>query len=295
MPLRDRIISGNQRLFAFVARVVTGIEITPEHVRNSSYLFAKPDTALKFSRRKITLELFDLAQATYDESRARAATVSGKTTTLLTVSSIAMSGTLTSLSLIGLPSTSIFLAVFVVAVLVFMLTGWFLFEFLRVGRNMMPAIDQTLLDKTAEDQRQAIVVDRLYAAGANDRRTDYLVDVYKAGRVLSSISLLLALLLVTMAVCHRWRGEDRLIEKLRAKPELIDLLRGPKGNPGEKGDKGDQGVAGPRGEKGDAGERGPRGEPGAKGKKGDPGPQGAPATNVSPVEQKDNNAEFNRP
>jgi hypothetical protein len=267
MTPRNTIIDWNQRLFATVARMVTGIQITAEQVRNSSYFYTKPDPALRYPQRALPSEVMELARGTYEESRSRATMVSTKTSTLLTVSSIAMSGTLTSLSLIGVPSTGAFLAVFVVAVIVFVLTGWFLFEFLRVGRTSIPSIDQDLLDKTKEAQRNGIIADFLTAAAINERRTDYLVDVYKAGRVLSSISLLLALLLVTMAVYHRWGSEDLLIEKLRAKPDLIELLRGPKGSPGEKGATGDQGITGPKGEKG---ERGDTGE------KGNPGPQGQP-------------------
>ncbi len=61
---------------------------------------------------------------------------------------------------------------------------------------------------------------------------------------------------------------------------VIEIAKGPKGEPGEQGPKGEPGEQGPKGEpgeqgpKGEPGEQGPKGEPGEQGPKGEPGEQG---------------------
>lgn len=62
--------------------------------------------------------------------------------------------------------------------------------------------------------------------------------------------------------------EEKVIQKLRSNPDLIELLRGPRGLPGERGFPGSMG---PRGLQGDPG---PAGPPGPKGDLGPPGPAG---------------------
>lgn len=61
----------------------------------------------------------------------------------------------------------------------------------------------------------------------------------------------------------------------------LELLKGPKGDPGLKGEKGDKGDTGPQGEIGPKGETGPQGERGEQGPKGDPGLQG-PKGDIGP-------------
>lgn len=59
-------------------------------------------------------------------------------------------------------------------------------------------------------------------------------------------------------------------------------IRGPKGDPGEKGEMGPVGPAGPKGLRGIMGEKGPKGDPGEKGEmgpKGEPGEKGSDANN----------------
>jgi hypothetical protein len=70
---------------------------------------------------------------------------------------------------------------------------------------------------------------------------------------------------VGYAVAPKENRYDDLVKRLRSEPALLNLLQGPKGDPGQKGDKGP---------KGDPGQKGDKGDPGQKGDKGDPGPPG---------------------
>ncbi len=215
------------------------------------YLRQRRSTALHITGRKVTSETVSIAEDHFEESRDRIAKVAAKVGTLLTVTSIAVSGTLTSLSLLGFPTNSLFYAAFLLTLLVFFCTGWFLFKFLGVGRSAVPDLDQEFLDLDTGEKKAAYVRNLLSAAKQNDARNNYLVDVYKAGRRMSVLSFACALALLALAVSDHIGREDRLLLKLRADPQLTELLRGPRGTIGPGGP---QGKSGP---KGDVGERGP--------------------------------------
>lgn len=197
-----------------------------------------------------------LATLLHDESMKRIANVGSKVSTLLSTTGIAVSATLTSLSLIGFPSSVFFYVAFVGTALVFIFTLWFLFAFLAVGTSAVPRLDQDFLDSTKDEKRAELVQSFISATEQNDLRNNFLVDVYKAGRKLCALSLLGAVLLVMIAVFSRSGREDRLVQKLRSDPQLISLLRGP------TGPQGPAGQSGPPGEKDERGATGEKGEPG---------------------------------
>lgn len=197
-----------------------------------------------------------LATLLHDESMKRIANVGSKVSTLLSTAGIAVSATLTSLSLIGFPSSVFFYIAFVGTALVFIFTLWFLFAFLAVGTSAVPRLDQDFLDSTKDEKSAELVQSFISATEQNDLRNNFLVDVYKAGRKLCALSLFGALLLVMIAVFTRSGREERLVQKLRSDSELINLLRGPSGPQGPvgpsglRGEKGEKGVAGEKGESG---------------------------------------------
>src|SRR5258708_24697454 len=252
------------RAFCCVVRLTIGVRVSPRSVREGRYPQVSAQK-LVFSSNGITSETIVLAKDLYEESRSRVNTVSDKVSILLTVTGITVSGTLTSLSLIGIPSSFWFYALFGFVVFAFFCTGWFLFKFLSVGAAAAPVIDQEFLNLAEKEKEAQLIRDLLVSAKQNDRRTDFLVDVYKAGRRLCMISIAFAFLIVGIATVCRNTTENRLLLKLRSDPTLIDLLRGP------KGERGEEGAAGPRGEPGERGERGP---PGAVGRTGERGEQG---------------------
>ena len=253
LGLRARTDNSLTQAFACMARLATGINISPEDVRTGMYRLRGNSPALHVTGKKVTSEAVSLAEDLFEDSRTRFSTVSTKVGTLLTVTSIAVSGTLTSLSLIGFPSSPLFYFTFLLTILVFLCTGWFLFKFLGVGRNAAPNLDQEFLDLAPAKQKAAYVRSLISAVERNDLRNNFLVDIYKAGRRMCVLSFACALGLLTFAVLDRIGREDRFILKLRADPQLLELLRGPKGMPGATGAAG---AAGPSGSKGDQGEKG---------------------------------------
>ena len=66
----------------------------------------------------------------------------------------------------------------------------------------------------------------------------------------------------------------RLLEAIRTKPEIRELLRGPAGPQGPQGPQGPEGPAGPPGPPGPQGPQGPAGPQGPQGPAGPPGPEG---------------------
>ena len=247
LKLRQALEDIEIRAFTSVFRLVTGIRVMPHHVRQGAYDARGRPAVPGISSSDVTDETLSLAKDQFEESRSRISVIMGKVGTLLTVTSIAVSGTLTSLSLIGIPSDPYFYAAFLCAVAVFLCTGWFLFKFLGVGQSMAPSINEKFLRLSESEKKAELVRDCLKSVAQNDLRTDFLVDVYKAGRRLCAFSFAWALLLVTLAVTNRIGQENRLILKLRSDPQFVELLRGPKG---DRGEPGVPGPSGPRGEKG---------------------------------------------
>jgi hypothetical protein len=250
LDLRARTDRLTTRAFACVARIATGVNISPESIRAGMYQRRGTSPAPHITEKKVSDETISIAEDLFEDSRTRVGTVSTKVGTLLTVTSIAVSGTLASLTLIGFSTSLFFYLSFFVTIFVFLCTGWFLFKFLGVGRNAAPNLDQEFLDLAPEKKKAAYVRSLMSAAQQNDLRNDFLVDIYKAGRRMCMLSFACALVLLTLAVLDRLGREDRLIIKLRADPQLVELLRGPKGPPGPAG------AAGSNGPKGDAGQNG---------------------------------------
>lgn len=249
LALRDWSARFEAATFARLSRVVTGIHVRPLDVQLGAYARSREYSKLQYTVANLSPETLALARDLFEESRSRVNAVMAKVATLLTVTSIAVSGTLTSLSLIGVPSRWYFHTVFLVTMVIFLLTGWVLFKFIGIGRTASPGLNQELLDLPESDIKRALIRDLLAAMEQNDARNNFLVDVYKVGRRLCALSFACALMLLTLAVGDRIGREDRLILKLRGDPHLVELLRGPKGTGGEPGHVG---PAGPPGEKGTA-------------------------------------------
>jgi hypothetical protein len=76
------------------------------------------------------------------------------------------------------------------------------------------------------------------------------------------LTLVLLLTVRALSVGGGPSVEERVIRELRARPELIELLRGPAGPRGRQGDPGPPGDPGPQGPAGSPGPRGPQGAAG---------------------------------
>ncbi len=128
------------------------------------------------------------------------------------------------------------------------------------GSDLLPGANEGRSDHA----RRAM---KTFLEGAYDCRT---VNMDKVGRMaighrafrnfLVGVGLLAALLsLVSLWSQQSGSTDGDLIRRLRSDPQLIELLRGPKGEPGPQGLPGERGQ---RGEKGTRGPQGPAGKPG---------------------------------
>lgn len=232
------------RTFVTVFRLVTQIHILPSHVRRGSYDHNGRPSPPAVRPQDITDLTIKVAESMFETSRSRITSVAGKVGTLLTVTGIAVSGTLASLSMLGIPSSIFFYILFPASVIIFVCAGWFMFKFLAVGQSAALSIDANFLKLSAEKEKAELVNSLLAASANNDRRTDFLVDVYKAARILCGLTCLSGLIMVTLAVRDRIVEDNRLIMKLRSDPALIELLRGTKGERGAQGTRGQPGPPG---------------------------------------------------
>ena len=117
-------------------------------------------------------------------------------------------------------------------------------------------LDQSEVDLEPKDFAKNRINLYLQCQVALDNRTDYLVDLYKVARFffLSSFTLIVILFSISFVSSSARSDASEIIRQLRSDPELIELLRGPKGGQGGQGNKGDQGERGPQGQKGDNGQ-----------------------------------------
>ena len=245
------------------------IRCTREEVRQRRYVHEGQEQPPGILSLRGSDELLDLAKDIYGQTEKRKATIDDKCKTVMTVSSISLP--LISAILPRLPSP----ALGVIPLFFVFLAAFLVLVQLNVGSSSYPVLDAGLAGLETEPQKKRLIASYLASARFNDRCTDFNVDVFRAARR----SLLLGLFsLVAVAASGGLLGnasqsdEDRLIQRLRSEPDLIELLRGPKGVPGEvgpAGTRGDRGEAGPRGL------RGKRGEAGPSGPKGEAGPPGA--------------------
>ena len=241
------------------------IECTREEVRQRRYVHEGQEPPPGLLTLQGSDELLDLAKSIHGQTEKRKATIDDKCKTIMTVSSISLP--LISAILPRLPSP----AIGVVPLLFVFLAAFLVMVQLNVGSSSYPTLDAGLAVLEPEPQKKRLIASYLESARFNDCCTDFNVDVFRAARR----SLLLGLLcLVAVAAFGGLLGpssqsdEDRLIRRLRSEPDVIELLRGPRGTTGKTG------PSGLRGERGEAGLPGPRGDRGEQGRPGAERPRG---------------------
>jgi len=164
------------------------------------------------------------------------------------------------------------------AAIVFLLnTVVLLLVYFGIGRELTMYLAQDEIELDSSNLKKCLINEHLKCETAADNRTDYLADVYTVAR---SYFVLAFFIIVGLFAVNYFiqpssdASAPTVIQQLRADPNLINMLQGPKG---DKGDPGDKGEKGEKGSKGDTGAPGPRGE------KGDQGPPGAsPAPSKKP-------------
>lgn len=196
-------------LFGVLLRVVMGLKVDQRSIEEGRYFDAKAE-ARPAMPKEISDEMLEVARSLYAQSLERPQTVMSKVETLLTVAGLVLSVALGCLAITGVPGGWLFGTAFVITAILFVISGWFLWRFIAVGPVSHPFIDDVMLGASADQQKNLILQDLQVAAAFNELRTNFLVDVYKAGKRLCGVSCIAALFLVMMAL---YEAKNPPIEK----------------------------------------------------------------------------------
>jgi len=244
-------------LLAYCSLRAYGLEVSAKNVWHGTYS-KRQHVDRNLEKAGDPPGLLATAKECLRNAQDRRSVVTDKCKTLLTVSSLL-------LALIGLflPKSFAFDAtwmrnIFFVAVAALLNTVTLLLVFFDVGKETEISLDQTDVELSSDDVKKNLINLHLKCQTDMENRTDYLVDLYKSARFffLSAFTIVVLLFSVNFFSQSPTDETERIIERLRGEPKLIELLRGPKGEKGDKGGKGDRGEIGDTGAKGDRGEKG---------------------------------------
>lgn len=263
-------------IFLYIILRISLISCSLGEVKRSTYLDDGGPTIPDLSGLKdkgAELEfLIVRAEKSFEETFRRKAQVDDKVKTLLTLSALLMAVISAFLPRMSRP-------ILAAIPLGFLLLATFLFiSYLGIGTTSTPGLQEDLISEGKHKAQQGLFVDLVKSSHYNNLRIDYLVDLYRAA---TRVWLLALSLLVGIGVLesHRLAAGDpiekKVIQSLRANPDLIQLLNGPSGPKGEQGTIGPQGMRGATGEAGAPGSPGERGPVGPAGERGAVGPPGS--------------------
>jgi len=231
------------------------IDCSLEEVRERRYIAAPNEAAVAPGMMDVedSNDFLSLAKEVFDQSEKRRATIDDKCKTVLTISSISMAIIAALLPRLPLPYLGIIPLIFIFA------SAFLVLVHLNVSRFRYPKLDAEHARLDAATRRRRRIADYLKDARWNDSVINFHVDVYRASNRALRLGLLILMLLAVVGGIVGSTTEERVIQMLRAEPKMIQLLQGPKGDPGPAGPKGEIGPPGP---KGDFGPPGPKDDPG---------------------------------
>jgi hypothetical protein len=230
----------------FLSLRLMAVEVTWKDVEDKSLTPTREDGPLDLTDAKDVDTLLDVAKDAFKTASDRRASVIDKTKTLLTLGSL-------FLALVGflLPkdlaySTDWQKALVVATVLLFLHAIVLLLLFFTVGKEMTVCLDQDTVGMEETELKRCLAISYLESRSANDRRTDYLVEVFKAARFAIFAAFVTASTLFGSTFLFQAPGDQatKFIQKLRGDAGLTELLKGPKGDVGTPGAKGLQGLPG---------------------------------------------------
>jgi hypothetical protein len=183
----------------------------------------------------ILAEVKELLASAHD----RRAVVTDKCKTLLTLSSFL-------LAVIGalLPKafdfSSLGMKIICFLALLFLLnTVVLLLVYFGIGIEMTPSVSQEDIELDSDNLKKSLINEHFKCEAATDNRTDYLVNVYMVARSYFIVAFFVIVGLFAVSYFQPGESESqKLIRQIRANPDLIKLLQGPKGDKGDKGDSG---------------------------------------------------------
>jgi hypothetical protein len=247
-------IAPYQRRFIWNLLLLGGIEATHKEVRDGRYNDGKPINLPDSPKYDGSKAMFDVAKAIYGESLDRKETLDKKVTSLMSLTGILLPLTITFFvyasdwAVVGW----FFIIPFFIVTGLLLFCALLLLEFLRLNRFSQPGMDEKLVESTEANREILIIRDYLKAASYNEDTNRYLADVYRAARRFFICALIISTAVGWIAAGTKTflterNPEKRLLKTLKDDPELVSLLRGTDGPPGQTGQ---QGPPGPRGDVG---------------------------------------------
>ena len=199
--------------------------------------------------------LLEIAKESFEAERDRRSRVTDKCKTLQTVSAF-----LLGLLALFLPKAYEFKWLYMqilvaVAVLLLVNAVILIFVFLAVREETAITFYQEEVGLDETNLKKAMINSYGECAVAAENRTDYLVDVYQVSRFFFLFALTMIILLfgVSLFVSVSSTDVQKTIEQLRGDRTLINLLKGPPGDPGKDGKDGSPGKDGKDGAPGQMG------------------------------------------
>lgn len=239
------------------------VSLDDVHAQSSDPDIAPPD--LPMASAKEGQVLFEQSLRHYEATEKRLSSVHEKTKTLLGLL-IFVASFITLAASFSEPGLLLLLPAVpaLVTIILFL-------EVFHLSWSGYPEIDKELVLQDDCARRQRLADDYIRAARFLDKRTNYVATIFAIARVWVSLALALVIVvLVVYVAIGKQSSNEEIIRALRSDPNLLEMLRGPKGGTGlagSPGPRGEPGLPGPRGESGPAGPQGPQGP------QGNPGPQ----------------------
>lgn len=229
-----------------------GVEATFKEVSHGEYS-REHDGDLQLELAQDMDTLLSAAQENFEVAQDRRHHISDKCKTLLTLTSlfVAIVGLLLPKALDF--DSIVMRLVSCVAVLCAINAVFLLLVFFGIGSDARPTIVQNEVALSRVDLQKSLFNTLRHCQTQADRRTDFLVDLYKTARMFYLMALSLMAMLFCVSYLEGGRSDltQRIVAELRANPDLIKLLRGPEGRDGRDGTNGTKGDKGDAGSKGD--------------------------------------------
>lgn len=235
--LLDRFYDGRKWLATAVAYLSIrfyGVEVSFEDVRNGAYKGCKAQQ-IDFRSGSDLSGLLELSKECLRNANDRRKQVTDKCKTLLTLASLL-------LAVVGaflpesLSSDSHYAGIaLVISAAALLNVLMLLLVFFDIGTEAEVRLEPELTEYESDDLKKHLVNAQLYCASTVQNRTDYLVDVYRTARFffVSAFLPVVFLLYLGFSTEPSPTSHEQAIVELRGDLELIELLRGPKGDRGD--------------------------------------------------------------